>query len=314
MDSENKKYLWSGLKIGIAVLLIYVIFKNLNIETLVESIKQVNMFWIAFAIIIYVFLSMFMAFRFYMGLKFMKEKISYFKIYWANLFGLLCSDFTPGRFGYAAIVYDLNKKYKIPLSKGLVVLSISGATDMLAKGVYALIGLLFLVFIVNNSIMVQGALLSAGAVIFAGCVFLYITWFDFKHLDNFIKKLPVLGKRLHEFVVNFRTAGKELKSKFMFFMMLTFVSWMIRGLEWYALSLACGVGLPFFTILMLQPLLTAVRYIPITPAGIGLFEGVVILGFSIFGIPPESALLFAFFDRVNNIFVDLFGLVELRKL
>ena len=314
MDSKNKKKLWDITKILIAIGLVYFIFTKLNINSLIESIKQVNVFWIVVAIIVYFFLSMFMAFRFYMGLRFMKEKVGYFKVYWANLFGLLCSDFTPGRFGYAAVVYALNKRHKVNMSKGLAVLSVSGATDMLAKGVYALIGLLFLVFIVKDSLMIQSALLSAGAVIFAGCAFLYITWFDFDKLDKFIKKIPAFGSKLHEFVVNFRTAGKELKSKFMFFMMLTFIGWLIRGVEWYAISLACGVGLPFFTILMLQPLLTAVRYIPITPAGIGLFEGAVILGFSIFGIAPETALLFSFFDRVNNIFVDLFGLWELRKL
>jgi uncharacterized protein (TIRG00374 family) len=313
----NKKietYFWNAIKVLIAIALLYFIFVEINIQRLIESVYQINIPWLLLAIFMYFILSIFLAYRFYKGLHFLKTKISYIKVYLSNMFGMLCSDVTPGRFGYAAVVYDLHKREKLKMAPGLAVLGVIGATDMLAKGIYALAGLLFLVFVVSSSVFVQAALLSSAFIIFVGCAFLVICWFDFKHLDSFIKKTPFIGKWLFDFIEHFRNAGKRLKSKFLFFIALTFIMWFIRGAEWYFLGRATGVNLPFLTLFMLHPLLTAVRYVPLTPAGIGLFEGIVIVGFSIFGVPAENALLFSFFDRIDNIVIDVVGIYGFRRL
>ena len=76
----------------------------------------------------------------------------------------------------------------------------------------------------------------------------------------------------------------------------------------------CGINLSYLTFFFLHPLLTVIRYVPLTPAGIGIFEGATILGFSLFGVPAENALLLSFFDRIDNVIVDLFAVKEVKDL
>lgn len=313
MNKNTEKWFWNAIKVLVLIGLAYIIFFQISLPKLIDAIKRTNLFWLGAAVFMYFLVTVLISYRFKKGLEFLKNKIGYTQLYLSNMFGMLCSDVTPGRFGYAAVVYDLNKRAKIKIADGLAVLGIVGATDMLAKGICALIGLLFLVFVFNSSIFIQTALVSVAIIILVSCVFLVIVWFDIKHFDKLIKSMPIIGNWVFKFINEFRRSGKALKKKFIFFMALTPIFWLIRGLEWYFIGKATGANLPFLTLFMLHPLLTAIRYVPVTPAGIGLFEEIMILGLGIFGVAPENALLFAFFDRVDNIFVDVIGAFGFRR-
>ena len=54
---------------------------------------------------------------------------------------------------------------------------------------------------------------------------------------------------------------------------LTMVCWVLKGFEWYFLGLALGItNVPWIAFFLIHPLVTALAFVPITPAGIGVQE------------------------------------------
>jgi len=66
--------------------------------------------------------------------------------------------------------------------------------------------------------------------------------------------------------------------------------------------------------LMLQPLLTAVLLIPISPTGLGLAESESALIFSLLGMESGIGVAFLLLFRINSIFVDSIGLIDLKNV
>lgn len=103
---------------------------------------------------------------------------------------------------------------------------------------------------------------------------------------------------------------------------LTMICWLLKGFEWYFLSLALGISLglnPAMTWLaffLIHPLVTALGFIPITPAGIGVQEfGIVgILGLVIVNPGIAGAVgAFAILARGLLIIEDLAGVPQIVK-
>ena len=54
---------------------------------------------------------------------------------------------------------------------------------------------------------------------------------------------------------------------------LTFACWILKGFEWYFLGLALGITqIPWIAYFLIHPLVTALAFVPITPAGAGVQE------------------------------------------
>jgi uncharacterized membrane protein YbhN (UPF0104 family) len=49
-------------------------------------------------------------------------------------------------------------------------------------------------------------------------------------------------------------------------------------------------------------------FVPLSPAGLGLMEGGIILVFSFFGISPAMGMVFSVLVRISILVVDLIGL------
>ena len=90
--------------------------------------------------------------------------------------------------------------------------------------------------------------------------------------------------------------------------------WVLKGLEWYFIGLALGVGqigwLGFF---LLHPLVTALGFVPLTPSGIGFQEGAIVAVFTILGMSLPQAVAFALISRVLLIVEDLVGVPQIAR-
>ncbi len=54
---------------------------------------------------------------------------------------------------------------------------------------------------------------------------------------------------------------------------LTAVCWILKGFEWYFLGFALGItNVPWIAFFLIHPLVTALAFVPITPAGVGVQE------------------------------------------
>jgi uncharacterized membrane protein YbhN (UPF0104 family) len=102
--------------------------------------------------------------------------------------------------------------------------------------------------------------------------------------------------------------------------LLTFACWLLKGFEWYFLGLALGItlnsnlGIAWFAFFLIHPLVTALAFVPITPAGAGFQEfGIVGILTLLFGVAAAPAAAFALLSRGLLIFEDLAGIPQIVK-
>jgi uncharacterized protein (TIRG00374 family) len=118
-----------------------------------------------------------------------------------------------------------------------------------------------------------------------------------------------LGK-LEEYAENSRKTRKMFPE----ITLISFACWILKGFEWYFLGLALGITqiglLGFF---LLHPLVTALGFVPITPAGVGFQEGAVVGVFLLLGISTDVGFAFALLSRVLLITEDLVGAPQIAK-
>lgn len=101
---------------------------------------------------------------------------------------------------------------------------------------------------------------------------------------------------------------------------LTFACWIMKGLEWYFLGFALGITqVPWIAYFLIHPLVTALAFVPITPAGAGVQEfGIIGIFGLLLNVPahPELAgtiLAFALIARGLLIIEDLIGVPQIVK-
>lgn len=98
---------------------------------------------------------------------------------------------------------------------------------------------------------------------------------------------------------------------------LSIACWLLKGFEWWFLGYALGISqltaswwLAFF---LIHPLVTALAFIPITPAGIGVQEFGIVGILGLLGVAAPLATVFALLARGLLIFEDLAGVPQIVK-
>jgi len=303
------------LKLIIGLIFIICLFNYLiDINKLLLEATKINLLFLAMAILAYLCLDIFGAIRFYYSVRWVGYKISFKESFWTHIYGMLWSNITPGRAGYVSVIHNLKKKTNLPYSEGLGLVGLVNSTDFLMKAIGAFLALLFVFFYFGKGEIIFFGALSIIFVTILPLGFIAILWKRVSLIEKIINSIPFFGKKLNETIESMRTPFSRIKNKLPHLMLFAFCFWVIRGIEWTFIGKASNIELPFIIFFLLHPLLTTIRLVPITPAGLGLFEGAVILGFSLFGVPPENAILLSFLDRLDNIFVDIFSLRELKKI
>jgi uncharacterized protein (TIRG00374 family) len=255
----------------------------------------------------------------------------------AQYAGMLTSDVTPGRSGYILTPIYLRDQ-NVPTSKALSgILSIQ-TIEFLAKVAGGVGAVILLIQIVKasswqhfqeltgiNGFVIAGlgiGLMLAGAILLAA-----VTWSQralkiFNRVANwrFLKRFTggLMGK-LEEYKESSQKNRKAIPE----IVGLTMICWILKGFEWYFLSLALGLVFPglnpvmtWLALFLIHPLVTALGFVPITPAGMGVQEfGIVgILGLIIIDPAMAGAIgAFAILARGLLIIEDLAGVPQIVK-
>jgi uncharacterized protein (TIRG00374 family) len=245
-------------------------------------------------------------------------KATFSRTFLAHYSGMLTSDFTPGRSGYMLTpVYLKNQAIETSASLSCV-LGIQ-SIEFLVK---VLGGAAALVFLLNQTNMTRElfwiGLIGIGLMLLGGFVLAAIIWSPraaalirriagWRPLTRFT--VGVMGK-LEEFGVN----AMKTRSAIPEIALVSTLSWILKGFEWYFLGLALGITkigwLGFF---LLHPLTTAFGFVPLTPSGIGFQEGAIVGIFLLLGIDIRLALAFAILSRALLILQDLIGVPQIAR-
>jgi uncharacterized protein (TIRG00374 family) len=253
-------------------------------------------------------------------------KTTFGKTLLAQYAGMLTSDVTPGRSGYILTPIYLRDQ-NVPSSKGLSSILGIQTIEFLVKvagGVGAIIYLVefpvdWSVFPttagINLGILVAG--LGIGLMLLGAIILALFTWskraislFDRIANIRFLKRFTggLLGK-----LEEFKESSHSTRMAIPEIVLLTLACWILKGFEWWFLGIALGINLPWIAFFLIHPLVTALAFVPITPAGIGVQEfGIVgILGLIGVGAGPAGA--FAIIARGMLILEDLIGLPQIVK-
>jgi glycosyltransferase 2 family protein len=263
-------------------------------------------------------------------------KTAFGKTLLAQYAGMLTSDVTPGRSGYILTPLYLRDQ-NVPTSKSLSgILSIQTIEFLVkvAGGIGAVVLLMQIVTPASwqqfqqttglNGLLVAGlgiALMLVGALVLAA-----ITWSEkalalFCRVANwkFLKRLTggLVGK-----LEEFRESSKKNSKAIPEILALTMVCWVLKGFEWYFLGIALGITfgltpvLTWLAFFLIHPLVTALAFVPLTPAGAGVQEFGIVGIFGLIIVDPAMAGAigaFAILARGLLIIEDLIGVPQIVK-
>ena len=259
-------------------------------------------------------------------------KTSFGKTLLAQYAGMLTSDVTPGRSGYILTPLYL-KDQNVPASKALSGILGIQTIEFLAKvvggvgAVFFLLGAVppanwqqFGTFLgINIGFLVMGlgiALMLTGAILLAA-----ITWSQramsiFTRIANsrFLKRITggLVGK-----LEEYKESSQKTRRAIPEIILLTFACWILKGFEWYFLGLALGITqIPWIGFFLIHPLVTALAFVPITPAGAGVQEFGIVGIFGLIIVDPAMAGAigaFAVLARGLLIIEDLAGVPQIVR-
>jgi uncharacterized protein (TIRG00374 family) len=103
-------------------------------------------------------------------------------------------------------------------------------------------------------------------------------------------KLKTLNLQIEDFL---RGVEQMRQWKFLFAVVLTFLSYGLFFIRCYLIALALRISLDFFTFVFFMSMVSLVVLVPISIAGLGTREGTLIFLFSHVAIPQEVSLSFS---------------------
>ncbi|MCX8150165.1 MAG: flippase-like domain-containing protein [Candidatus Bathyarchaeota archaeon] len=247
-------------------------------------------------------------------------KTSFIKTLFAQYAGMLTSDVTPGRSGYVLTPIYLRDQ-NIPLSVSLSAILGIQSVEFLAKVVGGVGALVFLTKVSTVSLQTADFLiigLGIGLMLTGAVLLAAMSWSQrvivavkrvttHRLIARFTRGL--MGK-LEEYAQNAKKTRKALPA----ITILTFMCWILKGFEWYFLGLALGITqIPWVGYFLIHPLVTALAFVPITPAGAGIQEFGIVGVFSLIGVSATTAGAFAIVARAILVIQDLVGVPQIVR-
>ena len=302
----RKLHLFIQIIIGISI--IAFILNKLNLNEIFEVLKKTDLSYFIMACLSYLFLDLILALRLSYLLKKIGHEMKLKDVFLSHMGGMIIGDITPGRSGYFLTPLILRKKAGVPITEGMACIFAPQGIEFILKVAGAVVAIIYLSFYLNiekNFIIYAG--IGSVILLFVGILMLLISWNNEKMTSKFLVKIPFLNK-FTENLSSFKDRSILIKDSLNIILILYTMGWIFAALQWYFLGKAIGIEISFFIFFLLHPLITILMFVPLSPAGLGLMEGGIILVFSFFGISPALGMAFSVLVRVSILVVDIVGL------
>lgn len=295
------------IQITIGILIILFILNKLNINDAILNLKKTNLPFFIFAGFAYLCLNFTLAFRLFYLLTKIGYRVKYSPVLFSHMGGMIAGDITPGRSGYFLTPPILKNNAGVRITDGMACIFAPQGIEFILKVGGAIAAIFFISTFSNiNKNFIIFAGIGALLLLIAGILMLIISWKNENITLRFIRRLPFF-KKFTENLSFFKERSIQIKGSINVILILYLIGWIFAALQWFYLGKALGIELSLFVFFLLHPLITILMFIPVSPAGLGLMEGGVILVFSFFGIPSAMGLAFSVLVRINILLVDLIG-------
>ncbi len=335
---RSRRILRIALEVVFMVLIFAALFWYVGVGSLYNALLHIKVEYLLLAFLMYFGINFFFTVRLRRVLGKNGVKTSFGKTLMAQYAGMLTSDVTPGRSGYILTPAYLQDQ-KVPASKGLSAVLGIQTIEFLIKVVGGVGAVIFLIKMVpagnwpsttflgiNVTFFVMGlgiALMLTGALLLAAFSWSEraISIFDRIANSRFLKRFTggLLGK-----LEEYQDSAQKTRSAIPEILGLTMICWVIKGFEWTFLGYALGItlssnlALNWLGFFLIHPLVTALAFVPITPAGAGIQEFGIVGILGLLFVNPSTAVIgaigaFAVLARGLLVVEDLAGVPQIVK-
>jgi len=285
-------------------LLLGIVLFYTGIGNIVTIISETNLFYFFLAAVSCLIVEILAALK----LKLVSH-LNFPEIFLSHQGGMFLSQITPGRIGYLYTAYSLAKKENKSISAMVGLISLIQGLMIASKIFVLALALIYFSFLFEIPYYLFLSFLTPVLAVIIIIFFLYSNT-----SKELLSKIFVLRKGVRYLELMQKSVKNVSKKVALEMVTLDLIGWLFYGLQFFLLINALGVSLSFLTCLMLQPLITAVLLIPISPTGLGLAESESALIFSLLGLESGIGVAFLLLFRINSIFVDSIGIIDLKTM
>ena len=287
-----KKLYLNLIKILISIIILAVIFKFIDFNTLILALKQSKKI---FLIPILLLLILFLIIRSYIFQKLLHKKISFKEAFSLSLIAIALNVFLPASSGGLFRSYFGYKRTGLKeemLSVSIIDLLIAGISIFALGIIFSWIfsfyyTIIFLILFVILSIFIFAPKL--------------VPWNLMTKLIKIFSKAELSKEKL----ISSFSLSLPLKLNIFF---LSLISWIVSFLEFYLICKMFSINIDLFYIFTISPLITLARIFPFTFTGLGSKDAVVVYFFSLININPTLSLLASLTHFIINILPGLFAI------
>jgi uncharacterized protein (TIRG00374 family) len=298
---------------GFGILILFYLFWSMGFDNITRLFMKVKPEYFLYAAVVYFISEVLGAFALKTALK---SKLRLRRILPSHMCGMLYSAVTPGRVGYYYTALAIAKKTKESRTKNIGLLTLMQGIGFFAKVVSCLIAVVYLsARFINQASRDYLLMASLVPIIFVIIIALILYT---KTVNRAIMRIPSMHWAIKH-VTDLQHAGKEVSRGIIIqLLLINFIGWFLVGLQWFYLAQSLSLDISYWAAFMIQPLLSAVMFVPFTPSGLGITEGGSALLFALMmpQIPSAEAsaagVAFVLLTRINSIAVDSLGLIDMR--
>jgi uncharacterized protein (TIRG00374 family) len=343
MDMRQSHKITVSLLIGIVFsgAAIYVSFRNVPLSQLFEYMKNIDLWWAVFSVLVGLASYLLRALRWQIILMPVK-KIGFWHTFHPLSIAFMINCILPGRMGELARPAILYKRDQVAFSKGLATVGVERIFDLVALlflfivimgsiEINPRLSLDFNGYLINRSMLqtIWSGMLKAGIVLIGLIVLLMLPavrkaisslmyWVPYPLFFTSARYRQDLGMKLHEtsrtVLDNIALGFEVLKSpvKIIACLILSLATWLMIFCSFYVLTLGCsGVAVTFLQASAVTMFICFFIMLPSVPGYWGIWEIGGIYGLMLFGVPKIQAagatLAFHAFQIFPIIFIGMFS-------
>ncbi len=320
-----KKHFRALLGIAISVALLWWVFRQVSITTVLHTLSQSNPWLFALATVCATLIFPLRARRWRTILDPIYPRLPFGPLWRATAIGMMANNVLPARAGEVARAYVLTRETPVAFSTSIASLAVDRVFDAIVLLALAFLALLDPRFPAGGSVggvsvahwAIAGVALVGGAVLVLYALVFFPSYL-IRLFELFARRLsPRIEERGKAALLKFSDGLSVLRSPrhFAAVMGWTVAHWLVYALGLWIAMKAVGIDAPFSAALLLQAMVSISVAIPAAPGYFGVFEKVAVLGLAIYSVSPSLATSWALgFHILSFIPITTFGAIYAARL
>lgn len=277
----------------IGIIILCVVLYKIDLQSLINTLHEIDILTLFFAISLNLPLIFLKSLRWNMLLKSQSIIYSYKDSFLVYLSSIYAGVITPGRIGEFIKAFYLKYDKNISISRGMSSIILDRLFDIYILIVLGITGIWkFHIFgsFSNTSFLLILPLLIAPALLIRNGLMEKI--FDKMFQLSVLTKVQMTVKE--KFEDFYEGMAQMLNLKLFYSLFLTLFCFLIFFIQCHIILRAMNISIDFITITLFISISSIVSLLPVSIAGLGTRDAVLIYLFSIIGLKPEFAVSFAF--------------------